>query len=421
MSIDTEAIITELAAVVGATHVSSAPDDVQAYGGLEPFVVVWPAAPPEVARVLRVCRDHGVAVGTAGYGARARTHWPVANGVLRVALDTRRMTNILDLDEVALTVNCQCGIRVHHLEEALNRQGLTLGPYPVEIQVSTLGGLVSAPSPTAHSPQTGWLDEACLALSVALPDGNLVHTRVAPRKATGPDVARFFIGSRGGLGVITTATLRVHRLPEKLQPLALAAPDLAAAVACAGRLLGQGLRPARLRVLGKRRVAQELGEVGSPAGAVLLAVLSGPEARLAVEAQLLTEALLQAGGRELPREVAERWWARQSAWNEPPSPRPHQVGARVLHSRFADVLQAMPGSVRRQSLQLWVEELSPQGGTLWLSCPQLKRPDEPLRSLLLNAGLDPIRFNFPPLMDELLGQLDPQGTMVVMEGEWSGT
>jgi len=418
---DSEQIIDALAAIVGATHVSSAPADVDSYGGLQPFVVVWPGSPTEVARVLKVCSDSWVAVGTAGYGARARSHWPVSDGRLRVALDTRRMTNILSLDEVALTVQCQCGIQVHHLEEALRRQGLTIGPFPVETQISTLGGLLSAPSPTAHSPRAGWFEETCLAVSIAHPDGTLVHTRVAPRKAVGPDFSRFFIGSRGGLGVITTATLRVQRLAEAETPVAAAFSDLETAVSVARQALVQGVRPARLRVLGQGQLEEELGE-GVADGAVVMAVLNGPPALLEVEQRILSKLTRSAEGEELHEAVGQRWWAQHSAWKEPLRPRVTRAGARVAHSRFAEVAYQLPVKVGREPLQVWCEEATLQGVTLWVGCKKdSQRMRVALRSLLLDAGLDPIRFDFPPLMDELRAQLDPEETMVIMEGEWSGS
>ena len=419
---DSEQVIDALAAIVGATHVSSAPADVESYGGLEPFVVVWPGSPTEVARVLKVCTDNWVAAGTAGYGARARSHWPVSDGRLRVALDTRRMTNILNLDEVALTVQCQCGIQVHHLEEALRRQGLTMGPFPVETQVSTLGGLLSAPSPTAHSPRAGWFEEACLAMSIAHPDGTLVHTRVAPRKAVGPDFSRFFIGSRGGLGVITTATLRVQRLPESEQVIASGLPDLDTAVTLARQALVQGVRPARLRVLGPSHVAEELGEGVTTSGAAVIMVLNGPRALIEVEERLLSKLTRAAGGEELHEAVGQRWWAQASAWKDSHMSRIPRAGARVRYSQFAQVAASLPAEVMGEPLQVWCEEATLQGVTLWVGS---KAKDESaravLRSLLLDAGLDPIRFDFPPLMDELRRQLDPEETMVIMEGEWSGS
>jgi len=419
---DPDLIIDELAAIVGATHVSSAPADVDSYGGLEPFVVVWPGSPTEVARVLKVCSENWVVVGTAGYGARAQGPWPVSDGRLRVALDPRRMTNILDLDEVALTAHCQCGIQARHLEEALRRQGLTMGPFPVEPQVSTQGGLQSAPSPTAHSPQVGWFEEACLAATIAQPDGTLVHTRVAPRKAAGPDLSRFFIGSRGGLGVITTATLRVRRLPEAEQPLALGVTDMATAGALARQLLVEGARPARVRILGSGRVTVELGESASDSPAVVMVVLAGPPALVEAEQRLAEALCREAGGSKLHASLAERWWARHSAWKDARAPRPLRAGARVSYSRLPEVLEQLPAQFKRHPLMVWCEEVTLQGVTLWIASAGKGRPVRTaLRSLLLDAGLDPIRFDFPPLMDELRQQLDPNETMVIMEGEWSGS
>ena len=417
---DTEQIITELAAIVGATHISSAPADVRAYGGLEPFVVVWPGSPLEVAKVLKTCSDHGVAAGTAGYGARSTRHWPLDDGRLRVALDTRRMTNILDLDEVALTAHCQCGIQMHHLEEALRRHQLTLGPYPVEIQHSTLGGLLAAPSPTAYSPRTGWLKDAALALTVAQPDGTLVQTRVAPRKATGPDVSRFYIGSRGGFGVITTATLRVHRQAESELVLGYLFPDLLAALEAVQTVQVAGVRPARLRVLGAHRVTEELGNLcDDDFQAAVVAVLSGPQSMVSVERRLLDRAAHQVSGKDLPGASVERWWARQSAWTDERPQRTPTVGSRIPLSRFTEALPLIPRALKGRPLQLWVEEFSLHEATVWLCCKGLPNAERQLRTALLDAGLDPFRFDVPPLMDEIRQQLDATATMVVMEGEWS--
>lgn len=416
----TERIIEELLEIVGATHVSSAPADVNAYGGLEPVVVVWPGSPPELARVLKVCQDNKVAVGTTGYGARATKHWPVSDGQVRLALDTRRMTNILDLDLTALTVHCQSGIQIQHLEEALRRQDLTLGPFPAEIQGSTLGGLLSAPSATAHSPQVGPLKDACLALVVALPDGTVVHTRVAPRRATGPDIARFFIGSRGGLGVIAAATLRVHRLPEHELVQGFAFEGLEQAADVARAALARGARPARMRALGPAQAAEELGS-GERAEAVLLVVLSGPQALVEEERRQIYHLASKLGGSEIRASEAERWWARHSTWTPPEGPRVPRVGARVPYSRVLEALENLPETLGEHPVRIWAEEFTLQGCNLWLSCRELENGFVSLRTAMLNIGLDPIRFFYPPLMNELRKSLDPAGIMVVMEGEWSGS
>jgi FAD/FMN-containing dehydrogenase len=406
----TDQLAARLANIVGATHISSAPADVASYGGLTPEIVVWPGTPAEVAAALKTCSELGAAVGVAGFGTRVARHWPVKGDRLHVALDTRRMTNILDVDELSRTVHSQCGILVRHLEEALHRQGLTLGPFPAEILGSSLGGLLAAPSPIAHSPRVGWLTDACLGLAVAHADGSTIQTRVAPRRATGPDVARLYLGSRGALGVITAATLRVQRLPEEELALAYGFGDLGAAVAGAQRALARGVRPARLTVLDAERAVEELGP--SAVGVACLVVLAGPAAVVAEEHQLLDEVL--SGATELPHALASRWWTRAST--APPAVRPQRVGVRLLFSRLPDALRAAPTRIKRQPVSRWLGQFNLQGATLWLSAAPLGVGAEAaLRGALLDGGLDPLRPSFPSLMEELRARLDPHETLVVME------
>jgi alkyldihydroxyacetonephosphate synthase len=443
---DHETIASRLAEIVGATHVSAAPADVDAYGGLQPLLVVWPGAASEVARVLRTCTELDVAVGVSASGTRATRHWPVQGERPRIALDTRRMLNILEVDELSLTVHSQCGIQLRHLEEALNRHGLTLGPYPPTIQRHTLGGILAAPHPAAHSPQTGRLIDACMGVSVAHADGSVAHTRVAPRRATGPDVARLYLGSRGALGVITTAVLKVRRQPEHEVVVAYVFPGFVEAMAGARECLTRDVRPARLRVLGAEQAVQELGQTQPPLPAVMLAVLSGAAASVAVQEQLVDAACTEAGGTALPAAVGSRWWARHSAFNEggDEGPGPSAVPAPVRHSDVAEAVAAIPPTIKRKRTLVWADQITLQGATLWIALREQEGasraegtpapPERPagtrgtgvgpragaerpniLRAALLDAGLDPLRLNFPPLIDELRRQLDPTQTLVVME------
>jgi alkyldihydroxyacetonephosphate synthase len=403
-------VAAKLADIVGASHLSSAPADVDAYGGLAPFAVVWPGSPSEVAGVLRACTDLGVAVGVAGGGTGVAHHWPLGAERPRVVLDTRRMCNILDVDETSLTVTSQSGILVRHLEEALRRQGLSLGPYPAELQVATLGGLLAAPPPSAHSPQTGAFSDGCLGLAVAHADGSTVQTRVAPRRATGPDIARLYVGSRGGLGVITTATMRVYRVPELVIPAAFAFASLEAALAGARELCASGLRPARLRVLGTEQAALELGEAGASVPAACVAVLAGPAALVNVQRRMLDAQLSRAGGMELPQPVAGRFWERcQTATLPERAP----AGARVRHSRQGEAIAAVREATRRRPVNLWLDEFDLHGANLWLSAQ--REGKRSLTTLLLDAGLEPLRPAFSSLLEELRAKLDPRGTLVVME------
>jgi hypothetical protein len=76
----------------------------------------------------------------------------------------------------------------------------------------------------------------------------------------------------------------------------------------------------------------------------------------------------------------------------------------------------LPTRIRKQPVHMWIEEMSLHGANVWLWCKGGRSCAATLRSHLLDAGLDPFRDTFPPLMDDLRAQLDPELTLVVMEG-----
>src|SRR5262249_43636367 len=89
--------------------------------------------------------------------------------------------------------------------------GLPPPALPPSVLRSTLGGMLSVRTPGKSTPRHGILEDAVLGVSAVLADGRAVHTRVAPRRATGPDLGRAFLGSEGALGIVTGVVLRIHR------------------------------------------------------------------------------------------------------------------------------------------------------------------------------------------------------------------
>jgi FAD/FMN-containing dehydrogenase len=97
------------------------------------------------------------------------------------------------------------------------------------------------------------IEDAVAGVSAVLADGRTVHTRVAPRRSTGPDLLRARCGSEGTIGFITSAVLRIHPKPEARLVAAYILPSVDAAVSAVllalredrGRL--SALRTARRR------------------------------------------------------------------------------------------------------------------------------------------------------------------------------
>ncbi|MEU8589188.1 FAD-binding oxidoreductase [Streptomyces sp. NPDC048664] len=212
-----------------------------------PAAVVLPGSHDEVAAVLGVCAEHGVAVvpfggGTSVVGGLA----PASRGAF-VALDLRRMDGLLDLDPVSRTATLQPGLRAPHAEALLAEQGFTLGHFPQSYEWATIGGFAAARSSGQASAGYGRFDEMVLGLTLATPSGTLEVGR-APRSAAGPDLRQLVLGSEGAFGVITSVTVRIRPVPETRIYEGWRFDSFEAGSAALRRLAQDGPRPTVLRL-----------------------------------------------------------------------------------------------------------------------------------------------------------------------------
>src|SRR5438445_237880 len=129
-----------------------------------------------------------------------------------IAIDLGRMRHILHLDDGSGTVHAQAGISIETLEQALSVRGRTLQGRPSRLGTQALGTVLADGGSAALEER--FLRSACIGLSAVLADGRPVHIKAAPRRATGPDFLRLFLGARSATGIITAAVLRTRRQPE---------------------------------------------------------------------------------------------------------------------------------------------------------------------------------------------------------------
>ena len=237
--------------------------------------LVRPGAPAELHDVVRIAGE---------VGARVRVS-PGAGDHEGIDVDLSRMRNVLDLDETSLLVTVQAGITIEALERLLAERGLHLGAVPPWSRLRTIGAMLSAPRPSEASPRLGRFVQTCVGIQALLPDGTEIATRLAPRKATGPDLMHVVVGARGTLGLITAATLRVQRRQEVRQSAAFKLPTLTAALTAARALVVRGGRPDELAVA---------------ASGVVSLHADGPEPLASAEIALAGRIALEHGGIPVP-------------------------------------------------------------------------------------------------------------------------
>jgi alkyldihydroxyacetonephosphate synthase len=180
-----------------------------------PDLVLLPGSHEEVLELLALCTRLRVAVVPFGGGTSVVGGLePRTDGFCGVvALDTRRMNALLDLDHESRTATLQPGLRGPEVEALLAARGYTLGHRPQSFEYATLGGFAAVGSSGQASSGYGRFDQLVLGLDVATPVGTLSLGR-APASAAGPDMRRLILGSEGTLGVITALMLQVRPIPR---------------------------------------------------------------------------------------------------------------------------------------------------------------------------------------------------------------
>ncbi|WP_004470696.1 FAD-binding oxidoreductase [Leptospira santarosai] len=238
------------------------------FNTLKNFVdgVVYPSRESEIFKILEYCSKNNIAVIPYGGGSSVVGGLEVVKGKGQksaLSLDMTRMNSFLSLDEESHLATFQAGIYGPKLEEFLNEKGFTLGHFPQSFEYSTLGGWIAARSAGQQSNRYGKIEEILTSLKLITPTG-VVETLREPASSTGPELNRIFAGSEGLLGIITEATLKVHKLPETRKYFGIVFPNFATGVDFIREVNHGGIPTSMIRLSDKNetRLYQTLGALG---------------------------------------------------------------------------------------------------------------------------------------------------------------
>jgi alkyldihydroxyacetonephosphate synthase len=310
---DPAAITLALAAIAGAEHVEA----------IDGSWRVAPGTPAEVAELIALCAARRLAVVPVGSGSRPSP----AGSRPRVHVGMRRLTHVIHLDEHSLVAHVQAGLTGIELEQILVPRGLSIGDYPPVVLASTLGGIIAVRTPGKSSARHGFFEDAVLGVSAVLADGRTVHTRIAPRRATGPDLMRALCGSEGTIGLITSVVVRLHRRPEARFVAAYVLPSMDKAITAVYLALREEAQPSGVRIYDAEEARAHFADAQVAAAvaddhALLVAATAGPTDLAACDRNLIASAVAAEGGRAFDTGVAEIWWRRLHAGEPTPAPGP---------------------------------------------------------------------------------------------------
>jgi alkyldihydroxyacetonephosphate synthase len=229
-----------------------------------PDAVVLPSTFDQVRAILKLCAQASLAVvpfggGTSVVGGVAPLRG-AHDGV--VALDMRRMGEVLDFDRESSTVTVQAGMRAPALERYLAQRGLTLGHFPQSFEYVSLGGCAATRSAGQASSGYGSIEKMVLGMRFCAPAGE-IELPAVPASAAGPGLRQLLVGSEGALGVICELALRVRTAPRERVYEGVFFEDFAAGVEALRALSQQRASPEVARLSDEQETRMSLALAGA--------------------------------------------------------------------------------------------------------------------------------------------------------------
>ncbi len=195
-----------------------------AVAGVLPQIVAEPATEQELAKVLKLADEAGLAVIPRGGGTKV--DWGNPPGRADLILSTLRLNRILEHAWADLTVTVEAGCTIGKLQGTLAKHGQRLALDALWPEHATVGGMLSTNDSGALRLRFGSLRDLIIGVTLALPDGTLASSGgKVVKNVAGYDLPKLATGALGTLGVITRAVCacrsgfqaRAFRLADSLR------------------------------------------------------------------------------------------------------------------------------------------------------------------------------------------------------------
>lgn len=184
--------------------------------GRIPDLVVYPETEDQVTGLVEAANKHDVSLIPYGGGTNVTDALRCQPNERRmiVSVDMRRLNRIVWIDRENMMACIQAGAVGRHIMAELKKYGVTMGHEPDSVEFSTLGGWIATNASGMKKNLYGNIEDLVLDVTVATTTGKLQRTSASPRESVGLDLRRLMFGSEGTLGIITSAIVKIFKLPE---------------------------------------------------------------------------------------------------------------------------------------------------------------------------------------------------------------
>jgi len=361
------ALSDQLRAIAGRDYVLDRPEDLMLYeydGGVRthrPDVVVFPQNTEQVSQIVKLAAKVQIPIVPRGAGTGLSGGAIPTEGGILIAFS--RMNRILEIDADNMRAVVQPGVVNQILSDSVAHLGLYFAPDPSSQKACTIGGNVAENSGGPHTLMYGVTVNHVTGLEVVLPDGEIVHFGGKAAESAGYDLTGFFVGSEGTLGIVTAATVKLLRRPERVATLLGIFETIDDGARTVSAITAEGITPAALEMMDgwTLQTVEAFCHAGYPldAGAVLLIELDGLAEAVEEEAEQVRKVCFEQHAREVRRAKDDNertllWKGRKNAFGAlgRVSPSFYTQDGVVPRTKIPAVLEFIEGVSKKYGLRI---------------------------------------------------------------------
>jgi glycolate oxidase subunit GlcD len=344
----------KLEGIVGSRFVMTRDSDLLVYNsdGLPgyrrmPQLAVFPGNRDEAVAVVRALAEAAVPFVPRGAGT-GLSGGALADGI--VLLGLHRLKRVISIDRDNLRAVVEPGVVNLHLNRTVAPLGLLYAPDPSSEAACTIGGNIAENAGGPHCLKYGVTLNHVIAMTVILPDGEIVTLGNPEGETPGYDLRGAFIGSEGCFGIALEVTVKLTRKPAAVRTMLADFRSIDDAAKVTSAIVASGIVPAALEFMDAptiQVVESSVYAAGYPAdaAAVLLIEVDGVTEGVEADRDKVIELCLAGRARNVKvaandAERARLWQGRKKAFGAMGRMAPHLVvqDAVIPRTKLAEVL-----------------------------------------------------------------------------------